>query len=388
VVGLLGDLARADGCRSGMKSNLRSRCGCALAHSPAGVDVGRRGWLGRVAAVGATALAGCAVPSVRLLPLASVEKDERIDVHHHLSPPAWLRAMRQTGQPLAGLAESWTPEGSLADMDRAGIRTAMLSITQPGIFFPGRDLEMGRRVARESNEYGARLVADHNGRFGLFASLPLTDIDGSLRAIEHAFDDVKADGICLMTSYGDTWLGDASFTPVMEELDRRKAVIYTHPTSANCCTKLQPGIPPTMIEFGTDTTRAIASVLFSGTAARFPNIRWIFSHAGGTMPYLIERFTRQASVDPRSALLMPKGVEAHIADFYYDTAQSSNAATMTALSKVVPASQIVLGSDFPYRSALATVQGLRSSGAFTSEELQRIERGTAALLFPAIPRSG
>jgi predicted TIM-barrel fold metal-dependent hydrolase len=309
----------------------------------------------------------------------------RIDVHHHLSPPGWVAELRARG-PIDPLVASWTPQRSLADMDAAGIATAVLSITTPGIFMADLDLPTGRRVARECNEYAARLAADNPGRFGFFAALPLLDSEGSLREIAYALDVLKADGIGLITSYGDKWLGDPVFFPVMAELDRRKAVVYTHPTAANCCANLQPGIPPVMIEFGTDTTRTIASILFNGNANRFRDIRWIFSHAGGTMPFLIERFVRHPILVPSVAPLFSQGVGAELKRFYYDTAQVANAAAMSALTKVVPTSQIVLGTDYPYRTALDHVKGLRDCGVFSAAELALIERDTALSLLPGLRR--
>ena len=170
--------------------------------------------------------------------------------------------------------------------------------------------------AARSNEYAAKLVADYPGRFGNFAMLPLTDAEGSLRELTYALDTLKADGIALMTSYGDKWLGDPLFLPVMEELNRRKALVYTHPTAANCCVNLVPTQPPVMIEFGTDTTRTIADIVFSGNARRFPDIRWIFSHAGGTMPFLIERFVRHPLLVPKAKETVPDGTLAELKRFY------------------------------------------------------------------------
>ena len=353
---------------------------------PAGVS--RRRLLLGAAAVGATALGACstglplAVPAAPALNLS--QSAGRIDVHHHLSPPAWLAVARSRG--LDGLATNWSVEKSLADMDRAGIVTSMLSITTPGVVFPDLDVAAGRRLARESNDYGAKLVADHRGRFGFFAALPMYDVPGALLEIAYALDVLKADGIGLLTSYGDKWLGDPVFFPIMEELNRRKVVVYTHPTAANCCANLQPGVQPVMIEFGTDTTRTIASILFTGNARRFRDIRWIFSHAGGTMPFLIERFVRNPILVPSSAALFPDGVAAELRRFYYDTAQVANPAAMAALTKVVPTSQIVLGTDFPYRTGLDHVKGLRDCGVFNEADLRMIERDNALALLPRVRR--
>ena len=275
--------------------------------------------------------------------------------------------------------KNWTIEKSLADMDKAGIATAMLSVTTPGVNFTKG--EAARKLCRESNEYAAKLVADHPGRFGNFAMLPLTDVEGSLREITYALDTLKADGIALMTSYGDKWLGDPLFLPVMEELNRRKALVYTHPTAANCCVNLVPTQQPVMIEFGTDTTRTIADIVFSGNARKFPDIRWIFSHAGGTMPFLIERFVRHPLLVPKAKETVPDGTLAELKRFFYDTAQTSNRGSMSALAAIIPPSQIVFGTDFPYRTGIDHVKGLREAGVFTDEQMAAIERGNALKLY-------
>src|SRR6266566_4339728 len=205
-----------------------------------------------------------------------------IDVHHHFAPPSWVSEVR--GRPLLQPANTtWTPEKSIDDMDRGGVAAAMVSITNPGLWFG--DAAVTKRLARACNDYGAKLVQDHAARFGLFAAMPLPDVDATLQEIAYAYDTLKADGIGLMTSYGDVWLGNPAFRPVMEELNRRDAIVHVHPTAANCCRNLSyaPGVGPGSMEYGTDTTRAITGVAFSGDAARFPNVRFIWSHAGGTV---------------------------------------------------------------------------------------------------------
>ena len=305
----------------------------------------------------------------------------RIDVHHHHSPPAWVAAARSRG--IDGLAANWNVQKSLADMDAAGVQTSMLSVTTPGVVFRDLDQAAGRRLARECNEYGARLKADHKGRFGFFAALPMLDTQGALEEIAYAMDTLKADGIGLLTSYGDKWLGDTQFFPIMEEINRRKLLVYTHPTAANCCQNLQKGVPPVMIEFGTDTTRAIASILFDGgNAQRFRDIKWIFSHAGGTMPFLIERFVRHPTLVPAVRPNFPNGVLPELQRFWYDTAQVSNPSAMSALTKIIPVEQIVFGSDFPYRTSIDHVNAIRATGMFTEAQLRMIERDTPLKLLP------
>jgi 6-methylsalicylate decarboxylase len=349
----------------------------------------RRGFL--LGALGSAALAACSTPSTMTgsaasaAPALNLGRGGRIDVHHHASPPAWIAVARTRG--IDGLATNWSAEKSLADMDRGGVQTSIVSVTTPGVVFPDLDRAAGRRLARECNEWQARLAADSRGRFGFFAALPMLDTEGALQEIAYSLDTLKADGIGLLTSYETKWLGDPGFFPIMEELNRRKAVVYTHPTAAACCRTLQDNVQPVMIEFGTDTTRTIASILFNGNARRFRDIRWIFSHGGGTMPFLIERFVRNPILVPGSAALFPEGVLPELRRFYYDTAQVPNAAALSALTKVVPTTQIVFGTDFPYRTAFDHVKGLREAGLFDEPTLAMIERQTAMGLLPRVTRA-
>ena len=306
-------------------------------------------------------------------------KSLRIDVHHHHTPPPYLAAI--TAKNIPGPVRDWTPDKSLADMDRAGVATAITSITTPALRFlddPG-----ARKLARECNDYSARLVADGKGRFGMFAVMPMPYVEATLNEIGYALDTLKADGIALLTSYGDKWLGDPSFTPVWEEVNRRRAVVYTHPTTANCCGNLIPDVPESIIEWGTDTTRTIASLVFSGTAARFHDVRVIFSHGGGTLPFLTERFVRLPLINKSLAARVPNGVEAELKHFFYDTAQAAHPYALASLTKLIPVSQIVFGTDFPYRTAIDHVKGLADFG-FGASDLQAIERDNAVRLIPRL----
>jgi predicted TIM-barrel fold metal-dependent hydrolase len=305
-----------------------------------------------------------------------------VDTHHHLCPPSYLEMIKRK-QGLNPYVEQvlrrGSPEKSLEDMDRAGVTHSIMSLTTPGVWFG--DVAEGRKIAREVNEHFAKIVADHPGRYGVFAAIPLPDVEGSLKEIEYALDTLKADGIGLFTSYNEKHLGDAAFAPVFAELNRRKAVVYTHPLRPDCCAALVPEVSEAVIEYGTDTTRTIASLAFSGTAARCPDIRFLFSHAGGTMPFLIERFTNLAK-SGRFAQQLPEGFLGEARKFYYDTAQSSNPAAMSALTKVIPVSQIVFGTDFPFRTASEHVTGLKECGMFSPKDLERIDRENLVKLLP------
>jgi 6-methylsalicylate decarboxylase len=337
--------------------------------------VARRELLTGMAALGTSALLSRRQAEAQM----SSPKAHRIDVHHHHTPPPYVAAL--TAKNIPGPVRDWTPEKSIADMDRAGVATALTSITTPALRF--LDEAGARRVARECNEYTARLVTDFRGRFGMFAAMPLPHVEGTLQEIAYALDTLKADGVGLLTSYGDKWLGDPAFTPVLEELNRRRAVVYTHPTTANCCGNLIPDVPESIIEWGTDTTRTIASLVFSGAAARFRDAQLIFSHGGGTLPFLTERFLRLPQINKNLATRVPNGVEHELKRFYYDTAQAAHPYALASLTKLIPVSQIVFGTDFPYRTAAEHVKGLTDYG-FSASELQAIDRDNAVRLLPRL----
>lgn len=301
----------------------------------------------------------------------------RIDVHHHFFPPEYVA---ETGRALTSqsVIRDWTPAGSLQDMDQGGVAKSITSVTTPGVWVG--NVTRSRHLARLCNEYAARLVQDYPGRYGFWAALPLPDAEGSLRELEYALDVLHADGIGLITSYEDKWLGDPIFDPVFEELNRRGAVVYTHPTAAFCCQNLLPDVNDSMIEFGTDTTRAIARMLFSGAAARFPDVRLIFSHGGGTMPFLYERFLR-AGAAPSLSDRLPNGLLHEIQRFYYDTAQASHPTTLASLTRLIPVSQILFGTDAPYRRA-SEYPPLLAQWAFSESDMRAIEYENALRLLP------
>jgi predicted TIM-barrel fold metal-dependent hydrolase len=276
---------------------------------------------------------------------------------------------------------NWTPARAVEEMDRTGIRSAITSLGLPGVWFGGADA--ARSLARTCNEYAAQMVRDFPGRFGLFAALPLPDTDGSLREIAYAFDVLKADGVGLVSNYDDKWPGDPAFGPVFEELNRRKAVVFIHPASPGCCNHLMPGIPASTVEFLFDTTRAIVSLLVGGTFSRFPDIRFIFCHAGGTMPVLAARTSGFVERHKDIAARVPSGVPHELRKLYYDVANSVNPSSMAALTNLVPTSQLLFGSDFPYVPIAATANGLDHFG-LSSSDLQAVSRDNAMRLFPRL----
>ena len=344
----------------------------------------RREVLAGLAALGASALLPTAKAQSRIV--------GAIDCHTHFASPAYIKALTaKEGHHIAGYTtwfalQTWkgySPSKVIDDMDQQGVATSMLSCTTPGAWFG--DPAETRAMVREMNEYGAKMVSDNKGRFGLFALLPLPTIDDSLREIEYVFDTLKADGVGLMSSYGNNWHGDSVFQPVFDELNRRKTVVYTHPIDASCCQDLQLGVNPPTIEYNTDTARTIFSLINNGSATRYADIKFIFSHGGGTMPSLIERFGIGGPDVINDILAKPAEPNSklyHLRRFYYDTAQSTNVVQMQGLKTIVGAGQIVFGSDYPFGAGFGKhLTGLQKVG-FSGQELEAIHRGNALKILP------
>jgi predicted TIM-barrel fold metal-dependent hydrolase len=335
-----------------------------------GSSLSRRGFIAQAMAAGAaTALAS--------MPAQADGKPSKIDVHHHFAPDFHRDAVNARRGGLRW--PKWSPQMSLDDMDKNGIATAMLSVVQPGTWFG--NVEETRKLTRQLNDYAAGLSRDHPGRFGLFACIAPPDVEGSLKEIEYAFDTLHADGIGLLTSYGTLYLGDPSFAPIYAELNRRKAIVYVHPIAPNCCKNLVPGIPVGSIEYATDTTRTIAHLVFSGTTTRFPDIRWIFSHSGGTLPFLTGRFTRLAS--ERKPAFLPEGPLPEFRKFHYELAQGNTPGQIAALLKMVALEQVLYGTDYPFRPGAEVTAGIAAYG-FSAAERRSIEREAAVRLLPRL----
>ena len=312
--------------------------------------------------------------------LLSRTQAARIDVHYHPIAPQWVAEVevQKTLGPVLGIAKSWTPARAIEEMDRNDIQTVVCSVSNPGIWFG--DAEQGRRLARACNEYSADLKGENPGRFASFAALPWPDIDGSLTEIAHAFDTLHVEGVGLFTSYGDKWFCDPSFAPLLDVLNQRKAIVYVHPTAPSCCRALQPGIPAVLLEYPIDTTRAILQWIVSKSAARYPDIRVIFSHAGGLIMTGIGRLQLLAAALP--AMKFPADLDTEIGKLYYEISSSADARTMAALRSYVPNSHILLGTDSPFIGSMTpNLEQLRKLN-LPKSELTAIERGNAISLMP------
>lgn len=279
------------------------------------------------------------------------------DVHYHFVMPDSALAT------VGGGPSNWTPTGAVEELDRNGVATGFCSSASG---FGVADTGTAQKSARGWNDFAARLRQDYPGRFGIFAALPLPDIDTSLKEIEYAFRELKADGIGIQTSYGDLWLGDPHFTPLWEELERRKAVVYVHPTDAPCCTGLSYMSSPVFgswIEWPMNSARTMFSLLLNQVPRRFPNVRFIFAHDGGTMPLLVGRIQGMQNNTrpdfPRKVHeTFPDGVLAEYRKFYFDTAQGWPQTNFDAMRSLVPDTHILFGSDYPFFTVTSAVEGL------------------------------
>src|SRR5216683_575658 len=299
----------------------------------------RRQFRRGLAAAGATAM--LASPAVR-----AQRANSLIDTHHHFYPPGyqtqwkeWEAARKIPAFP--GVFD-WTPAKSIEVMDKAGIRTAVVSLAStPGLWFDAGG-ENAAKTVRECHDFAAKMRQDFPGRFGIFAPLSMIDVDVTLKEIDYAFDAIKADGVNLQTNYGDKWLGDAMYTPVLEELNRRKAVVYVHPLVAACCGRLSVG----------------------------------------TIPVMAGRIDAFYSRSPKLKEFAPDGIFAELARQHYDTANATSVPAMAALLKLVPVSQITYGTDYPYFPADQN-EALRKLD-LSAADLQAIEHDNAARLIPRL----
>jgi predicted TIM-barrel fold metal-dependent hydrolase len=309
---------------------------------------------------------------------------DRIDVHFHYLSPEYREKMIDAvgGSPDGFPAPQWSAEAALAMMDRMNIATGMLSVSSPGVHF-GNDAK-ARLLARSVNEFAARTMGEHRGRFGGFASLPLPDVDGALNEITYALDTLKLDGVVMLTNFNGVYLGDKRLDPVFDELNRRTAVVFIHPTSPICWQQSALGYPRPMIEFTFDSTRAVVNLIFSGTTTRCPKVRFIVPHAGGTLPFLARRIGMFAR---GLAGGTPVAAEEQLRKLYYDLAGSPGSNALAPLLEMTERSHILYGSDYvhtPEAVVSAHLAELLSSKLLSAEDFRAIARGNALRLFPRL----
>lgn len=313
--------------------------------------------------------------------------DQKIDVHQHMLPTVYTDALAQLGIHGAGGVEfpTWTPELAIEMMDEQHIAAGILSLSAPGVHFGDDNAAVS--LARRCNEHAASLISDRPQRFGAFAMLPLPNVDDAIREIEHAFDQLSLDGVVLLSSHGDgSYLGDPAFDPVMEALNERSAVAFVHPTVPVGAPVDTLAIPPFATEFVFDTSRAIINLIWNGVAERYPDIRFIFSHAGGTAPYLAGRW---ALLDrsPQMREKAPRGCLHYLRNFYYDTALSGSGPALSALTGLVASERILFGSDYPFAPPAVSKGSWAGVNAFkglSDADRRLIATDNARPLFPRL----
>ena len=302
----------------------------------------------------------------------------RIDTHHHVVPPRYAAWLAGRGIDAGGRAiPEWTVPTALRLMDDAGVASAVLSVSTPGVHL-GDDAE-ARRWAREVNEFCAAVVAGQPRRFGFFATLTLPDVDGAIAEAAYALDVLKADGVVLLANVHGQYLGDAAFDPLMAALNERGAAVFVHPS--HLPGPDVPGIPAFAADFLLDTTRAALNIAKSGALERYPDLKIILSHAGGFVPYAAERMARVISPDGQT----PGGL-ARLRKFWFDTALSSSPYALPALLAFADPARITFGSDWPYAPAERSLHFTRLLEDYPLTEAQRhaIDRGNAEALFPRL----
>src|ERR1700749_1629574 len=293
-----------------------------------------------------------------------------IDTHHHMLPEFFFEATNEKANPVGGLKpQPWTIEGSLAFMDELEIDIAVTSISTPGIEL--QDRLASRKLARKCNDFAAMLVAKHPKRFGALASVPMPNVDDAIEEICYALDVLKLDGVVLFTNAQGIYLGDKRMKPLFQELQRRKATVFIHPNSSPDPVAHALGLTDNLIDFPGDTTRAIAQLHYGGTFAETPDVKYVFSHAGGTAPYLAGRF---AIVDEMKVMGDSSATGTTAETFrrlYWDTALAWTDPVMNTLRNIAGMNKVVFGTDYPYVRKDLAIKGklkIKSNPDLSAEE--------------------
>lgn len=351
----------------------------------------------------------------------------RIDVHHHVVPKEYVKALSKLGV-TTGLGVQlprWDVRKALDVMDEHGIASAVVSISAPGVYFREKDptLAVAAELSRQMNEFCAGLVRDHPGRFGAFATLPVPDVDAALKELAYGLDELRLDGVVLLTNYDGYYLGDPEFDALFAELNRRKAVVFVHPQSPPAAENYHLGLPEAMLDVCFDTTRTAFSLIVNGVPKNYPDIRFILAHGGGAVPYLAARvgITGAMLADLKGAApvvadgigklfsvshkleermpeqlgyylkfkknVLPEGPDHFLGRFYYDTALSASPHAFASLLTVADTTHVLFGTDYIFATEAAvpsTIEGVRQYRGFTADDVRAIERESALALFPGL----
>ncbi len=314
----------------------------------------------------------------------------KIDVHHHVLPEFYKDVQRAAG--ITGSAYTafpdWSAEKSLQLMDELNIATTIFSFTSPGIWFG--DIAQTRELARQFNDWLAGLVAQNPARFGAFAFLPLPDVDAAVKEIGRVQDELGLDGVCLLTSVDERYIGHPDFWPVYEELHKRKMIAFIHPCYPPGIEARGWDIPRMLIDYPFETTRVAVNLIFNGVMEKLPDIKFILSHAGGTLPMLAHRISL-FDKKTKQQTNYPKGALHYIREFWYDTALCGDKAPLDALLAFADPSRVLFGTDYPYIAADAAIletRGYESYKGFDAATRANVDRNNALALFPRLMKVG
>jgi 6-methylsalicylate decarboxylase len=313
-----------------------------------------------------------------------------VDVHHHILPDFFWAATNEADHPVGGIQPpTWSAEAAVSFLDDAEIDVAVTSISTPGVH-TGDD-KVARALARRCNELSAELVRTYPGRFGGFACLPLPDVDSSLDELRYALDELRLDGVVLFSNALGIYLGDQRLTPLFDELQRRRAVAFVHPNASPDPSAHALGLPDSLIDFTADTTRAIAQMHYGNTFARTPDVKYIFSHAGGTIPYLAGRFAVVDQMDVIPGSENRSSAADTFRRLYWDTALSWSDPVLAMLRSVVGIDHVLFGTDYPYlrRDLAVSARGhIATTSELMPEEKTAVLGGNAATLIPRLASLG
>ncbi|MFT4261906.1 MAG: amidohydrolase family protein [Nocardioides sp.] len=320
----------------------------------------------------------------------------RIDVHHHVVPPAYGDLLRSRHLMPGGIeVPQWSPRSAAKLMDQAGVATAILSLSTPGVWFGSAD--EARRLAREVNDYTAGLVADDPARFGYFATLTLPDVDGAVREAQRTLD-AGADGVVLLANSDGVYLHDKRNEPLLALLNERGAVVFVHPGELPA--EPVEGIPTFTADFLLDTTRAAIGLILTGALDRYPNIKFILAHAGGMLPYiayrvLLTQLREESKLSQAAALVRRKAAVRERLDetlrrFWFDTAISATPAALPSLLATADPTKVVYGSDYPFMPdrAVGFINAEYEDYPLDPALRSGIDRSNAEQLFPRLATSG
>lgn len=323
---------------------------------------------------------------------------KKIDVHHHIVPKEYVEMLKEIDitDSLGVKFPEWTPKSSFSFMKKVGIEKAIASISSPGVYFKEHKA-FSIKITRWCNEYMAQLKKEYPDKFGAFASIPLGFVQESIEELRYALDVLKLDGVCLLTHYDGKYLGDNKFDAFFNELNKRKCLVYIHPTdpAEKFDAKFhEDGLPTSLIEVTFDTTRAVANMMYKSVLDNYQDIKYILSHGGGTLPYLAWRLAligygqKDKKVPVMRALydFLVKGAPEkglkQLKNMYYDTAITTGSYALNTLKDFAGTSRIVFGSDFAMAKVAPIVaKNLDNHSEFSKEDHEKIDYQNMVELF-------